>query len=65
VVLVDALVAVTVDVPLKNRHQDDSQHLYTSPQAGKIIWNGKSSATIAALSLRRNGDIGRIQRQQI
>jgi len=45
------------------KYQDDSQHLYINLKAGKHHLNG-NQAPIAALA-DENGDIGRIQRQQI
>jgi len=45
------------------KYQDDSQHLYINLKAGKHHLNGNQALQL--LRCDENGDIGRIQRQQI
>lgn len=63
--LVDALGGVTVYVPKDMKYQDDSQHLYINLKAGKHHLNGNQALQFLRFRYDENGDIGRIQRQQI
>ena len=63
--LVDALGGVTVYVPKDMKYQDDSQHLYINLKAGKQHLNGDQALQFLRFRYDENGDIGRIQRQQI
>ena len=63
--LVDALGGVTVYVPKNMKYQDDSQHLYINLKAGKQHLNGNQALQFLRFRYDENGDIGRIQRQQI
>lgn len=63
--LVDALGGVTVYVPKDMKYQDDSQHLYINLKAGKHHLNGSQALQFLRFRYDENGDIGRIQRQQV
>ncbi len=63
--LVDALGGVTVYVPKDMKYQDDSQHLYINLKAGKRHLNGDQTLQLLRFRYDENGDIGRIQRQQM
>ncbi|AFZ00114.1 LCP family protein [Calothrix sp. PCC 6303] len=63
--LVDALGGVTVYVPKDMKYQDDSQHLYINLKKGKQHLNGDKALQLLRYRHDENGDIGRIQRQQI
>ncbi|WP_038021980.1 LCP family protein [Synechocystis sp. PCC 7509] len=63
--LIDALGGVTVYVPKAMKYQDDSQHLYINLKAGKQHLNGDQALQFLRFRYDENGDIGRIQRQQI
>lgn len=63
--LVDALGGVTVYVPQDMKYQDDSQHLYINLKAGKRHLNGNQALQLLRFRYDENGDIGRIQRQQM
>jgi polyisoprenyl-teichoic acid--peptidoglycan teichoic acid transferase len=63
--LVDALGGVTVYVPKDMKYQDDSQHLYINLKKGKQHLNGNQALQLLRYRHDENGDIGRIQRQQI
>jgi len=63
--LVDALGGVTVDVPKDMKYQDDSQHLYINLKAGEQQLNGDQALQFLRFRYDSNGDIGRIQRQQM
>ena len=63
--LVDALGGVTVYVPKDMKYQDDSQHLYINLKAGKQHLNGNQALQLLRFRHDENGDIGRIQRQQV
>lgn len=63
--LIDALGGVTVYVPKDMKYQDDSQHLYINLKAGKHHLNGNQALQFLRFRYDENGDIGRIQRQQI
>ncbi|WP_156119757.1 LCP family protein [Leptolyngbya sp. KIOST-1] len=63
--LIDALGGVTVNVPQDMKYQDDSQHLYINLKAGEQQLNGDQSLQFLRFRYDAQGDIGRIQRQQI
>jgi polyisoprenyl-teichoic acid--peptidoglycan teichoic acid transferase len=63
--LVDALGGVTVYVPKDMKYQDYSQHLYINLKKGKQHLNGDKALQLLRYRHDENGDIGRIQRQQI
>ena len=63
--LINALGGVTVYVPKDMKYQDDSQHLYINLKAGKQHLNGEQALQFLRFRYDENGDIGRIQRQQI
>lgn len=63
--LIDALGGVTVYVPKDMKYQDDSQHLYINLKAGKHHLNGNQALQFLRFRYDENGDIGRIQRQQL
>lgn len=63
--LVDALGGVTVFVPKDMKYKDDSQHLYVNLKAGQQHLNGDQTLQLLRFRYDENGDIGRIQRQQM
>jgi polyisoprenyl-teichoic acid--peptidoglycan teichoic acid transferase len=63
--LVDALGGVTVHVPKDMKYQDDSQRLYINLKAGRQHLNGEKALQLLRFRQDENGDIGRIQRQQM
>jgi LCP family protein required for cell wall assembly len=63
--LVDALGGVTVYVPQDMKYQDDSQHLYINLKQGKQHLNGEKALQVLRFRHDKNGDIGRVQRQQL
>ncbi|MBD1860910.1 LCP family protein [Trichocoleus desertorum] len=63
--LIDALGGVTVYIPKDMKYQDDSQHLYINLKAGKRRLNGNQALQFLRFRYDENGDIGRIQRQQM
>ncbi|QDL07728.1 LytR family transcriptional regulator [Brasilonema octagenarum UFV-E1] len=63
--LIDALGGVTVYVPKDMKYQDDSQHLYINLKKGKQHLNGDQALQLLRFRHDENGDIGRIQRQQM
>ncbi len=63
--LIDALGGVEVDVPKDMKYQDDSQHLYINLKAGKQRLDGDQAMQFLRFRYDDNGDIGRVQRQQI
>lgn len=63
--LVDALGGVTVYVPQDMKYQDDSQHLYINLKQGKQHLDGDKALQLLRFRYDRNGDIGRVQRQQL
>jgi polyisoprenyl-teichoic acid--peptidoglycan teichoic acid transferase len=63
--LIDALGGVTVTVPQDMKYQDDSQHLYINLKAGEQILNGDQALQFLRFRYDSQGDIGRIQRQQM
>lgn len=63
--LINALGGVTVYVPYDMKYRDDSQHLYINLKAGKQRLNGDKALQLLRFRHDENGDIGRIQRQQM
>jgi hypothetical protein len=63
--LVDALGGVTVYVPQDMKYQDDSQHLYINLKKGKQHLDGDKALQLLRFRYDKNGDIGRVQRQQL
>jgi polyisoprenyl-teichoic acid--peptidoglycan teichoic acid transferase len=63
--LVNALGGVTVHVPKDMKYQDDSQRLYINLKAGRQQLDGNKVLQLLRYRHDENGDIGRIQRQQI
>jgi hypothetical protein len=62
---VDALGGVEVNVPKDMKYQDDSQHLYINLKAGQQRLDGDQALQFLRFRYDDNGDIGRIQRQQM
>lgn len=63
--LVDELGGVTVTVPKDIKYQDDSQHFYVNLKAGKQHLDGMKLLGLLRYRNDANGDIGRMQRQQM
>ncbi|WOD37791.1 LCP family protein [Nodosilinea sp. E11] len=63
--LIDALGGVTVTVPQDMKYQDDSQHLYINLKAGEQTLDGNKALQFLRFRYDAQGDIGRIQRQQM
>lgn len=63
--LVDELGGVTVTVPKDIKYQDDSQHFYVNLKAGKQHLDGMKLVGLLRYRHDANGDIGRMQRQQM
>lgn len=63
--LVDALGGVTVNVPKDMKYKDDSQHLYINLKKGKQHLDGDKTLQLLRFRHDENGDIGRIERQQM
>jgi hypothetical protein len=63
--LIDALGGVTVYVPKDMKYTDESQHLFINLKAGKQHLNGDQALQLLRFRHDENGDIGRIQRQQM
>ena len=63
--LIDALGGVEVDVPQDMKYQDDSQHLYINLKEGKQRLDGDQAMQFLRFRYDDNGDIGRVQRQQM
>lgn len=63
--LMNALGGVTVDVPKDMKYQDDSQHLYINLKKGRQHLNGNQTLQLLRFRHDGNGDIGRIERQQM
>jgi polyisoprenyl-teichoic acid--peptidoglycan teichoic acid transferase len=63
--LVDELGGVTVTVPKDIKYQDDSQHFYVNLKAGKQHLDGTKLLGLLRYRHDANGDIGRMQRQQM
>ncbi|MGB3572812.1 MAG: LCP family protein [Phormidesmis sp.] len=63
--LIDAIGGVVVNVPKDMKYQDDSQHLYINLKAGEQRLNGDQALQFLRFRYDDNGDIGRVQRQQM
>ncbi|MGC1306779.1 MAG: LCP family protein [Phormidesmis sp.] len=63
--LIDALGGVKVNVPKDMKYQDDSQHLYINLKAGEQRLDGDKAMQFLRFRYDDNGDIGRVQRQQM
>jgi len=63
--LVDVLGGVEVNVPKRMKYVDKTQKLNIDLYAGKQILNGEQAEGFARFRHDEEGDIGRIQRQQI
>lgn len=63
--LVEALGGVTVYVPEDMKYQDETQHLYVNLKKGEQHLNGDQALQLLRFRHDQNGDIGRIQRQQM
>ncbi len=63
--LIDALGGVEVNVPKDMKYQDDSQHLYINLKAGTQRLNGDQAMQFLRYRYDDQGDIGRVQRQQM
>jgi polyisoprenyl-teichoic acid--peptidoglycan teichoic acid transferase len=63
--LIDALGGVNVYVPKDMKYQDDSQHLYINLKKGQQHLDGEKALQLLRYRHDENGDIGRIQRQQM
>jgi polyisoprenyl-teichoic acid--peptidoglycan teichoic acid transferase len=63
--LVDALGGVDVTVPKDIKYQDDSQHFYVNLKAGRQHLDGTKLLGLLRFRHDANGDIGRMQRQQM
>lgn len=63
--LIDALGGVNVYVPKDLKYQDDSQHLYINLKKGQQHLDGNKALQLLRYRHDENGDIGRIQRQQM
>jgi len=63
--LIDALNGITVTVPKDIKYQDNSQHFYVNLKAGKQHLDGHNLLNYLRFRYDANGDIGRMQRQQM
>lgn len=63
--LIDALGGVTVHVPKDMKYRDDSQHFYVNLKAGRQHLDGDQALQLLRFRYDENGDLGRIQRQQM
>ncbi|PSB40667.1 LCP family protein [Chamaesiphon polymorphus] len=63
--LIDELGGVTVTVPKDIKYQDDSQHFYINLKAGRQHLDGEKLLGLLRYRNDANGDIGRMQRQQM
>ncbi len=63
--LVDVLGGVTVNVPKDMKYKDDAQHLYIDLKAGRQHLNGEQTLQLLRFRQDGQGDIGRIERQQM
>jgi LCP family protein required for cell wall assembly len=63
--LVDALGGVTVYVSQDMKYKDDSQHLYIDLKQGQQHLDGNKALQLLRFRYDKNGDIGRVQRQQM
>ncbi|MBE9177508.1 LCP family protein [Oculatella sp. LEGE 06141] len=63
--LIDALGGVKVYVPQDMKYTDESQHLYIDLKEGEQQLNGDQAMQFLRFRYDQNGDIGRVQRQQM
>jgi polyisoprenyl-teichoic acid--peptidoglycan teichoic acid transferase len=63
--LIDALGGVTLYVPRDMKYTDESQHLYINLKQGEQHLNGDQVLQFLRFRYDENGDIGRVQRQQV
>lgn len=63
--LIDALGGVEVYVPKDMKYHDHSQHLYIDLKKGRQHLDGEKALQLLRYRHDENGDIGRIQRQQM
>lgn len=63
--LIDAIGGVKVNVPTDMKYTDHSQHLYIDLEAGEQRLNGEQAMQFLRYRYDSNGDIGRVQRQQM
>jgi polyisoprenyl-teichoic acid--peptidoglycan teichoic acid transferase len=63
--LIDAIGGVEVNVPKDMKYQDDSQHLYINLKAGQQRLDGNQAMQFLRYRYDDQGDIGRVQRQQM
>jgi polyisoprenyl-teichoic acid--peptidoglycan teichoic acid transferase len=63
--LIDALGGVKVYVPQDMKYTDESQHLYIDLKEGEQQLNGNEAMQFLRFRYDQNGDIGRVQRQQM
>ncbi len=63
--LIEALGGVTVYVPQDMKYKDDSQRLYIDLKQGKQHLDGEKTLQLLRFRYDKNGDIGRVQRQQM
>ncbi len=63
--LIDALNGLNVTVPKDIKYQDDSQHFYVNLKAGKQHFDGHKLLNFLRYRHDANGDVGRMQRQQM
>ncbi|MBE9225101.1 LCP family protein [Phormidium sp. LEGE 05292] len=63
--LVDLVGGVEVFVPKKMHYKDETQHLEINLEPGLQTLNGEQAEQFARFRQDENGDIGRVQRQQL
>lgn len=63
--LIDAMGGLTITVPKDMKYQDDSQHFYVNLKAGRQHLDGKKLMGFLRFRKDANGDVGRMQRQQL
>ncbi len=63
--LIDALGGVEFYVPKDMKYRDDSQHLYIDIEKGMQRLDGETAVNFMLFRHDENGDIGRVQRQQL
>lgn len=63
--MIDALGGVKVNVPTDMKYTDHSQHLYIDLKAGEQRLDGEQAMQFLRYRYDDNGDIGRVQRQQM
>lgn len=63
--MIDAIGGVKINVPTDMKYTDHSQHLYIDLKAGKQRLDGEQAMQFLRYRYDNNGDIGRVQRQQM